>query len=135
MLSYRNKGIGINIKYSKLSSLQYCMCREYRKKVESQVKLHRIITKVRKFIRFTHTKILTSAIFLIPQKFCGSNRPTQPVPKFDLHHPRTPPTLFRQLVKLMRKLIKSIPLENIRKHKGFLMFSESIDKQHRALKS
>ena len=69
------------------------------KRVESQVKLHRIIAKVNKIICFNHTKIS------IPPKFCGPTRLLRSMPKFDSRHPRfhipTPPTLFKKLVKLM----------------------------------
>ena len=60
---YGNNGIWINIKYSKLSgkfiTIQYLQ----RMRLESQAKLHRIVTKAHKIICFNHTKISTYAIF------------------------------------------------------------------------
>ena len=100
MLSYRNNGIVINIKYSKLSSLKYCMCREYRKKIEPQVKLHRIITKVQKFICFTHTKILTSAIFFNSSKILWIQSTHTTCAKVWL----TPPTHATHAIYATRKI-------------------------------
>ena len=64
---FGNNWIWINTKCSKLTTLRKFIT--IQKRLELQVKLHRIIIKVHKIISFTHTKILTPAKnFMDPQK-------------------------------------------------------------------
>ena len=101
MSFHGNNGIQTNIKYRKTAYAE-----NIKKRLESQVKHHRITTEVHKIISFTHTKVSTFAIFCDPRQYSVDPRDSHDLCQSLTHATLDPSTHTTQATLLSSRLVK-----------------------------